>query len=45
MAIGLAPQVWSYRDDSWYPVYPDPLDRRPMQKRVKELLMPALETE
>jgi hypothetical protein len=43
MAIGLAEQVWSYRDYLWYPVHPDPLGRQLMQQRVKALLTPALE--
>ena len=43
MAIGLAQHVWSYRDDIWYPVHPDPLSRQLMQQRVKELFTPALE--
>jgi hypothetical protein len=45
MASGLAQHVWRYRDDSGYPVHPDPLDRQLMQQRVKELLVPALEAE
>jgi hypothetical protein len=43
MAIGLAEHVWSYRDYLWYPVHPDPLGRQLVQRRVKELLTPALE--
>jgi hypothetical protein len=43
MVIGLVAHVWSYCDDIWYPVHPDPLGHQLMHQRVKELLTPALE--
>jgi hypothetical protein len=45
MVIGRVEHVWSYRDDIWYPVHPDPLGHQLMHQRVKELLTPALEAE
>jgi IS1 family transposase len=43
MAIGLADHVWSYRDYIWRPIHPDPLARAAIQRRVADLLIPALE--
>jgi hypothetical protein len=43
MAIGVADQVWSYSDYIWRPIHPDPLARDSIQRRVTDLLTPALE--
>lgn len=43
LAIGVAGRVWSYRDDLWHPVPPDPLGQQLRQQRGKELVTPALE--
>ena len=43
MAIGLTDYVWDYKEYIWHPVHSDPLFKKQMNERIKQLKIPALE--